>query len=530
MTIRRIRKLKNRVEKEKIKKHKTEMMSKMIKRSVRDIFSNKLNTTVAVVVVALIIAESHFVTGVRNSNFISVPTQVKAYENSSVVLPCLYNIEPRFIRWFFEDNLLADSRDEEFPPNFKIWSNGSLQVNNVKATDTGDYACEVTTDNGIDAQSHSIEVQYAPTIIGSASGMVEIELGSTFEMVCEARGVPPPIITWTNNGKLLSEPYKHTPRYFFYVSSINMSGPVDCVASNGVGEPAKTGIYLVVLFPPRVKAVKSFVHTKVGLQAILECEVSSAPPAKVYWFHRNAPVYPDSRVTATELDMNSNHTIAYYQSKKKHILTIKNVRESDLGMYECKTENKIGLKSAHIELAGRPMPSTFKKSPIVSSSTTHNLIWTTESFSPIIEYNLKFRQVPSGNIGPDSPGYDTRWKELTIPGEAGEGPLHSIGYNIRGLIAGKVYEAAVASRNRYGWSDISRVVNFHTGAEGHTSVYPRERVQDEYQNVETEYYDEIPQEASIFSKSSATINHKSIAVVTTISFCLLKFCQPVTLT
>lgn len=77
--------------------------------------------------------------------------------------------------------------------------------------------------------------------------MVEVELGSTFEMVCEARGVPPPIISWTLNGKLLSEPYKHTPRYLFHVNSVNMSGPVDCVATNGVGEPASTGIFLVVL-------------------------------------------------------------------------------------------------------------------------------------------------------------------------------------------------------------------------------------------------------------------------------------------
>lgn len=158
--------------------------------------------------------------------------------------------------------------------------------------------------------------------------------------------------------------------------------------------------------------------------------------------------------------------MAYYHSKKKHILTIKNVKEHDLGMYECKAENKVGLKSAHIELAGRPMPSLFKHSPTASSPTTHNLIWTTESYSPIIEYSLKFREVPSGNLGPESKGYDTRWKELTIPGETGEGPLHSIGYIIRGLVPGKVYEAAVSSRNRYGWSDISKVVHFHTGAEG----------------------------------------------------------------
>lgn len=140
-------------------------------------------------------------------------------------------------------------------------------------------------------------------------------------------------------------------------------------------------------------------------------------------------------------------------------------------MYECKAENELGLKSAHIELAGRPMPSTFKQSPVASLPTTYNLIWTTESFSPIVEYRLKFRQVQLGNVVMENRHFDGRWRELTIPGEASDGPLHSIGYVLRGLTAGKVYEVSVASRNRYGWSDNSRVVKFHTGQEGKNSNY-----------------------------------------------------------
>lgn len=79
------------------------------------------------------------------------------------------------------------------------------------------------------------------------TGMVEVEIGATFEVLCEARGVPPPIISWTHNGKSISEPYKHKPRHLFHVTNISMSGLIDCVANNGVGEPASTGIFLVVL-------------------------------------------------------------------------------------------------------------------------------------------------------------------------------------------------------------------------------------------------------------------------------------------
>lgn len=71
-----------------------------------------------------------------------------------------------------------------------------------------------------------------------------------------------------------------------------------------------------------------------------------------------------------------------------------------------------------------------------------------------------------GNIVPENRYFDQNWRELVIPGETTEGPLHSMGYTLRGLLPGTVYETAVASRNKYGWSDISKIIKFHTGAEG----------------------------------------------------------------
>lgn len=52
---------------------------------------------------------------------------------------------------------------------------------------------------------------------------------------------------------------------------------------------------------------------------------------------------------------------------------------------------------------------------------THNLIWQTESLSQIFEYKLKFRQIPSGNIGPLNRQLGIEWNELVIPSELSEG-------------------------------------------------------------------------------------------------------------
>lgn len=130
----------------------------------------------------------------------------------------------------------------------------------------------------------------------------------------------------------------------------------------------------------------------------MECFVESAPLAKVKWFHAGRPItygtYYSRQDAIVEAPLNANGT--RYYSDMKHVLIIKNARETDMGMYECRAENTIGVQSAYMEVTFRPMPCTFKISPDMQSPTAHILVWQTESYTPIIEFKLKFRQVPSG--------------------------------------------------------------------------------------------------------------------------------------
>lgn len=182
-----------------------------------------------------------------------------------------------------------------------------------------------------------------------------------------------------------------------------------------------TLINLPSTVPPDIKAEKSIVHTKLGLRAILECHVVSAPAAIVHWFHHGVPVVPDFRIARHDTDLNTNKTNFQYYANSKHVLIIKKVKESDLGMYECRAENKLDFKGAVVELTGRPMSSIFKTSPLASMPMTHNLIWQTESLSEIFEYKLKFRQIQSGNITPNNRYNSIEWNELVIPSGTSEG-------------------------------------------------------------------------------------------------------------
>lgn len=172
-------------------------------------------------------------------------------------------------------------------------------------------------------------------------------------------------------------------------------------------------------------SVANTVHTKLGLNAQIECRVTSEPVATVHWFHHGIPLQLNGRIGRVDTPIPSNSEEEAFHSTK-HVLNIKSVKESDLGVYECRAENKLGFKGTAIELTGRPMPPTFKKSPLLAQHMTYNLIWQTESLSPIIEYKLKFRQIPSGNITPHNRHFATHWNELIVPADLSEGKLYSV--------------------------------------------------------------------------------------------------------
>ena len=110
------------------------------------------------------------------------------------------------------------------------------------------------------------------------------------------------------------------------------------------------------------------------------------------------------------------------------------------------------------------MPAAFKTLNQVTTPNSQNLVWQTESLSSIIEYRLKFRQIITGNIDL-AHQRNQLWKEITIPAEEAFGPYHTKGYLLKGLIPAKVYEVTVQARNKYGWSEISKILRFATPSE-----------------------------------------------------------------
>ncbi|XP_041780987.1 brother of CDO [Anopheles merus] len=398
-------------------------------------------------------------------SFLSVPTTVKRYENDTVLLPCYHNAPYRYVRWSRDDLLLVDSRypDLRTPPRMRLWPNGSLEVTEVQTDDTGDYTCEIMTDGGKASQHHAIEVQFQATAAIYPEDPIDIRVGQILEAVCQVTGMPQPYVKWTMQNENATAPFEHERKLNVLIEDRTFSGPLQCTATNGVGEPASAAVEVIVNFVPEIEVKSPTVHTRIGETGLLECLVTAHPAASIHWFHHGLPVVYDRRIVKLDTLVTKHQ----YYTVQRHQLAIRSLRDADLGQYECKAGNRVGIAGAQLELTGRPMVASFKPAAEMSSPTRHNFIWQTESHSPLIEYKLKFRRVPSGNV---TPGRRTlpqqfAWKELIIPSDGSYGPLHSSGYTLEGLQPTSVYEVIVLSRNRYGWSDPSNILRFATGGE-----------------------------------------------------------------
>ncbi|KAF2896232.1 hypothetical protein ILUMI_09943, partial [Ignelater luminosus] len=232
----------------------------------------------------------------------------------------------------------------------------------------------------------------------------------------------------------------------FAATDRHLAGEYQCLARNGVGEPATATIQLNIIYPPELMTTKSWMHTAPGIRTQLECVVSADPPAIVTWLKGEMPIAFNNRVVPMV-------------EGNKHILLIRNATFSDFGIYTCRASNDLGQGELQIQLSGIANPGVFKQTDQknIDTRNSYKLIWEVDSYAPIIEYKLWFRK-----YRPRNDVRNTDWNTLTIPAEHSTGPVHSKSYTIKGLREKTVYEALLTSRNRYGWSKPSPLLKFAT--------------------------------------------------------------------
>ena len=115
------------------------------------------------------------------------------------------------------------------------------------------------------------------------------------------------------------------------------SGTYLCTAMDGAGKTAQKTIEVAVNYPPRVDVSEVVIHALSGDVAELICKVVGEPKPQVAWSKGGSIVHEDSR-------------IGIHHENTRHYLTIKQIKQEDLGMYTCTARNALGMSHKDITL------------------------------------------------------------------------------------------------------------------------------------------------------------------------------------
>ncbi|XP_068691316.1 uncharacterized protein [Montipora foliosa] len=147
-----------------------------------------------------------------------------------------------------------------------LFSNGSLEIVNVKPSDETVYRCTVERTNYASPRlrffSIKVDSRVPPKISLRSLDEVRVHKGNVLYLKCDAEGSPTPIIVWRKDGHVLNNSIGVNEHFIMENATKADAGAYECVASNSVGSDS----YMVIVrILPIKEARPKSILTKEGL-------------------------------------------------------------------------------------------------------------------------------------------------------------------------------------------------------------------------------------------------------------------------
>ncbi|XP_022912718.1 fasciclin-2-like isoform X2 [Onthophagus taurus] len=243
-----------------------------------------------------------------------------------------------------------------------IVENDGLLIKNVKESDDGIYTCRavVLESGSYDQKNIRVEVQIPPTIESIPSATV-VE-GESASVVCKAHSKPPSNYTWikVDSREDLSKKDRfdvrpNTGEMFINRAEFNDNSVYKCIAENPAGR-AELSVNITVRVKPRIFELIN-ITAPIGNDTKIICKANGRPTPKVLFkklsrtdlFQIGSQPFDDRILMENFHDNEKGETYG--------ILTIRNLRRADDGLYECIADNEIdkAFKNGHIAVEFPPV-------------------------------------------------------------------------------------------------------------------------------------------------------------------------------
>ncbi|XP_066182522.1 immunoglobulin superfamily member 10 isoform X2 [Sylvia atricapilla] len=255
---------------------------------------------------------------------------------------------PPQIMWIMPDNILLTA--PYYGSRIAVHKNGTLEIRNIRPSDTGDFICVARNDGGesvLVVQLEVTEMLRRPMFKNPFNEKIIAKPGKSITLNCSVDGNPPPDISWMlPNGTWLPSSIR-TPQLFTGDNgTLTIPSPEEqhagryrCAARNQVGYIEKLLLLEVAQKPSILTRPAGLVKAVGGEPLSLHCAAEGSPRPRVEW------TLPGGRL------LERPQLSGRFVLLENGTLLIRAASAQDTGSYLCRAHNEAGESSAAVAVA-----------------------------------------------------------------------------------------------------------------------------------------------------------------------------------
>ncbi|XP_068440248.1 immunoglobulin superfamily member 10 [Clinocottus analis] len=258
-----------------------------------------------------------------------------AHKYSRKLIDCMAEGDPTpSITWIMPDNIFLTA--PYYGSRINVHHNGTLEIRNVRPTDTAEFICMARNDGGEAVMVVQLEVSSIlkrPIFKNPFNERIVSGIGKTTVLNCSAVGYPMPEITWTlPNGTRFTGDHHLVKNgtLVIYNSGKKDSGKYRCGAKNYMGYIEKLIILDVGQKPYILTKPRGIIRSVSGEPLFLHCLSDGSPRPKIHW------TIPGGHT------LSQPQVLGRYQLLENGTLVVQDTALHDRGNYICRAWSDAG--------------------------------------------------------------------------------------------------------------------------------------------------------------------------------------------